>query len=102
MPAYYQYSWEVKDVPSGNDYRQQETRDGHLTTGLYQVLLPGGRHQVSFTPFLFLLKIKKKGGAFILQDTRTLLSYILCLRKKKIFQKQDTVRQVSQTQKSCL
>ncbi|KZS12383.1 Uncharacterized protein APZ42_022473 [Daphnia magna] len=45
VPAYYQYSWEVKDVPSGNDYRQQETRDGHLTTGLYQVLLPGGRHQ---------------------------------------------------------
>ncbi|XP_046450364.1 uncharacterized protein LOC124198538 isoform X2 [Daphnia pulex] len=45
VPAYYQYSWEVKDLPSGNDYRQQETRDGHLTTGLYQVLLPGGRHQ---------------------------------------------------------
>ena len=46
VPVYYQYSWEVKDAPSGNDYRQQETRDGHLTTGLYQVLLPGGRHQV--------------------------------------------------------
>lgn len=49
VPAYYQYSWEVKDIPSGNDYRQQETRDGHLTTGLYQVLLPDGNQQVSFT-----------------------------------------------------
>lgn len=55
VPAYYQYSWEVKDLPSGNDYRQQETRDGHLTTGLYQVLLPGGRHQVSFHKFIKML-----------------------------------------------
>ncbi len=64
VPAYYQYSWEVKDLPSGNDYRQQETRDGHLTTGLYQVLLPGGRHQVSvhlhfLCFFVFVFQFKK-------------------------------------------
>lgn len=71
-PAYYHYSWEVKDSPSGNDYRQQETRDGHLTTGLYQVLLPGGRHQVSVPspsrlklnhPILFYSKMRVHGSA---------------------------------------
>ena len=37
---------------AGNDYMQRESRDGQLTTGLYQVLLPDGRYQVSF-PFSY-------------------------------------------------
>ena len=45
-PIAYQFEWTVKNEPSGNDYRQEETRDGELTTGLYQVLLPDGRYQV--------------------------------------------------------
>lgn len=60
VPVYYQYSWEVKDTPTGNDYRQEETRDGHLTTGLYQVVLPGGQRQVSFTSLYLTGKFYQK------------------------------------------
>ena len=45
-PVYYNFDWQVKDEYSGNDYGQTESRNGELTTGLYQVLLPDGRHQV--------------------------------------------------------
>ena len=41
-----------KMARAGNDYMQRESRDGQLTTGLYQVLLPDGRYQVSF-PFSY-------------------------------------------------
>jgi len=47
-PIAYQFEWTVKNEPTGNDYRQQETRNGQLTTGLYQVLLPDGRYQVTY------------------------------------------------------
>ena len=43
----YQFDWMVKHDPTLNDYRQEEQRDGYLTKGLYQVLLPDGRYQVS-------------------------------------------------------
>jgi len=45
VPMAYQFDWMVKHDPTLNDYRQEEQRDGYLTKGLYQVLLPDGRYQ---------------------------------------------------------
>nr|XP_045624401.1 pro-resilin-like isoform X1 [Procambarus clarkii] len=42
-PAKYDFNWAVKDDASGNDFGQQETRDGPHTQGSYYVLLPDGR-----------------------------------------------------------
>nr|XP_053651137.1 cuticle protein 19-like [Cherax quadricarinatus] len=42
-PARYDFNWTVKDDQSGNDYGQQESRDGDNTHGSYHVLLPDGR-----------------------------------------------------------
>ncbi|XP_076060307.1 pro-resilin-like [Oratosquilla oratoria] len=42
-PAKYDFNWEVKDEESGNDFGQQETRDGDRTEGSYYVYLPDGR-----------------------------------------------------------
>lgn len=46
-PAKYEFSYEVNDPPSGLSFGQTEMRDGDLTTGQYNVLLPDGRKQVS-------------------------------------------------------
>ncbi|MCL4143492.1 UNVERIFIED_CONTAM: hypothetical protein GTU68_015515, partial [Idotea baltica] len=43
--AQYNFEWAVKDEYSGNDFGQQESRDGHDTKGSYYVLLPDGRRQ---------------------------------------------------------
>ena len=49
-PAQYNYNWAVKDDYSGNDFGQQEERNGDLTTGSYYVQLPDGRRQkVTYT-----------------------------------------------------
>ncbi|XP_071551225.1 pro-resilin-like [Panulirus ornatus] len=44
-PAKYDFNWAVKDDYSGNDFGQQESRDGYDTQGSYYVLLPDGRLQ---------------------------------------------------------
>ncbi|XP_069937805.1 pro-resilin-like isoform X3 [Cherax quadricarinatus] len=49
-PAHYNFTWQVKDDASGNDYGHQETRDGANTQGSYYVLLPDGRlERVNYT-----------------------------------------------------
>ncbi|XP_069956299.1 pro-resilin-like [Cherax quadricarinatus] len=49
-PARYNFTWQVKDDASGNDYGHQETRDGADTQGSYYVLLPDGRlERVKYT-----------------------------------------------------
>ncbi|XP_063884576.1 cuticle protein 21-like [Scylla paramamosain] len=49
-PPKYDFSWNVKDDPSGNDYGHQEGRDGYDTQGSYYVQLPDGRLQeVTYT-----------------------------------------------------
>ncbi|XP_069164109.1 cuticle protein 19-like [Procambarus clarkii] len=49
-PARYSFSWKVKDDASGNDFGQDETRDGPNTQGSYYVLLPDGRlEKVTYT-----------------------------------------------------
>ncbi|XP_069956304.1 uncharacterized protein [Cherax quadricarinatus] len=49
-PAHYNFTWQVKDDASGNDYGHQETRDGADTQGSYYVLLPDGRlERVTYT-----------------------------------------------------
>ena len=46
----YDYNWAVKDDYSGNNYGQNENRDGAVTSGSYFVLLPDGRIQrVTYT-----------------------------------------------------
>ncbi|MCL4139400.1 UNVERIFIED_CONTAM: hypothetical protein GTU68_024758, partial [Idotea baltica] len=42
-PAQYNFDWAVNDQYSGNDFGQQESRDGYDTKGSYYVLLPDGR-----------------------------------------------------------
>jgi hypothetical protein len=42
--ARYRFAWAVKDE-YGNDYGQEETRDGGVVQGAYNVLLPDGRVQ---------------------------------------------------------
>ncbi|XP_069937338.1 cuticle protein 7-like [Cherax quadricarinatus] len=50
VPAHYNFTWQVKDDASGNDYGHQETRDGADTQGSYYVLLPDGRlERVTYT-----------------------------------------------------
>ncbi|XP_071551231.1 larval cuticle protein A2B-like [Panulirus ornatus] len=41
----YEFTWNVKDDYSGNDFGQDEKRDGYDTQGSYYVLLPDGRIQ---------------------------------------------------------
>lgn len=49
-PAKYQFEYEVNDAESGNEFGHKEERDGDLTTGEYNVLLPDGKKQiVSYT-----------------------------------------------------
>ncbi|KAK3849883.1 hypothetical protein Pcinc_043376 [Petrolisthes cinctipes] len=43
--AKYDFQWAVKDDSSGNDFGQQEARDGENTQGSYYVQLPDGRLQ---------------------------------------------------------
>ncbi|XP_042875680.1 cuticle protein 7-like [Penaeus japonicus] len=43
--AKYDFNWAVKDEYSGNDFGQQESRDGDNTEGSYYVQLPDGRLQ---------------------------------------------------------
>ena len=45
-PANYEFSWEVQDDESGNNYGHQESREGDETKGSYHVLLPDGRTQI--------------------------------------------------------
>ncbi|XP_037072181.1 pro-resilin-like, partial [Pollicipes pollicipes] len=45
-PAAYNFEYTVKDEESGNDFGQQETRDGDSTSGSYYVLMPDGRMQI--------------------------------------------------------
>ncbi|CAL4248568.1 unnamed protein product, partial [Meganyctiphanes norvegica] len=48
--AKYDFDWSVKDQYSGNDFGQQEQRDGDYTGGSYYVQLPDGRLQtVTYT-----------------------------------------------------
>ena len=44
-PAKYDFSWNVYDQSSDNNYGQKETRDGDSTVGSYYVALPDGRTQ---------------------------------------------------------
>eukprot|EP00095_Tigriopus_kingsejongensis_P003520 maker-scaffold522_size146686-snap-gene-0.15 protein:Tk03520 transcript:maker-scaffold522_size146686-snap-gene-0.15-mRNA-1 annotation:"hypothetical protein DAPPUDRAFT_311515" len=44
-PAQYNFDWNVKDDYSGNNYGQQEQRNGDQTSGSYYVNLPDGRLQ---------------------------------------------------------
>ena len=44
-PAQYAFDWAVKDDYSGNDFGQNEERNGDKTTGSYYVQLPDGRLQ---------------------------------------------------------
>lgn len=44
-PAKYDFSWNVKDDYSGNDFGHNEGRDGYDTQGAYYVQLPDGRLQ---------------------------------------------------------
>ncbi|KAK3849885.1 hypothetical protein Pcinc_043378 [Petrolisthes cinctipes] len=43
--AKYDFQWAVKDDSSGNDFGQQEAREGEHTQGSYYVQLPDGRLQ---------------------------------------------------------
>lgn len=45
-PAKYEFTYEVKDEQSGNDYSHTETRDGDRAQGEFNVLLPDGRKQI--------------------------------------------------------
>ena len=49
-PVKYDFTWNVYDSPTANNYGQREARDGDSTVGSYHVLLPDGRTQkVSYT-----------------------------------------------------
>lgn len=45
-PAKYEFSYEVDDAETGTKFGHSEQRDGDLTTGEYNVVLPDGRKQV--------------------------------------------------------
>lgn len=47
----YEFEYDVKDEASGLAFGHSEKRDGLLTTGQYNVLLPDGRKQVR-TPYI--------------------------------------------------
>ena len=42
----YSFEWAVNDKPSYNDFGHQETSDGKVVTGSYNVALPDGRTQI--------------------------------------------------------
>ncbi|XP_050689308.1 cuticle protein 18.6-like [Eriocheir sinensis] len=42
----FDFAYAVKDDYTGNDFSQNESSDGHVTKGSYQVLLPDGRRQI--------------------------------------------------------
>ena len=42
----YRFDYAVQDVPSYNNYAQQEASDGKAVTGSYRVALPDGRTQI--------------------------------------------------------
>eukprot|EP00091_Calanus_sinicus_P007760 TRINITY_DN189_c0_g2_i3.p2 TRINITY_DN189_c0_g2~~TRINITY_DN189_c0_g2_i3.p2 ORF type:complete len:139 (-),score=60.23 TRINITY_DN189_c0_g2_i3:77-493(-) len=44
-PPVYTYQYGVNDDYSGNNFQQQEQRDGYATSGSYTVALPDGRIQ---------------------------------------------------------
>ncbi|XP_071536155.1 cuticle protein 8-like [Panulirus ornatus] len=44
-PAQYSFSWNVQDDYAGNNYGQEETRNGYDTQGYYYVHLSDGRIQ---------------------------------------------------------
>ena len=49
-PAQYRFDWKVEDPESGNNFGQDESRDGDQTSGSYYVALPDGRLQkVTYT-----------------------------------------------------
>ncbi|XP_076036685.1 cuticle protein 21-like [Oratosquilla oratoria] len=49
-PAQYNFDWNVKDENSGNDFGQQDSRDGYDAQGSYFVLQPDGRlRRVDYT-----------------------------------------------------
>nr|XP_027219311.1 pro-resilin-like [Penaeus vannamei]XP_027219312.1 pro-resilin-like [Penaeus vannamei] len=64
-PAEYQFSYDVKDDYSKNDFGHSEDRSGYNTKGQYQVLLPDGRFQtVEYTVTNdsgFLANVEAKG-----------------------------------------
>jgi hypothetical protein len=45
-PANYEFSYEVHDEPSGNDFGHKEGRQGDVATGRYHVMLSDGRTQI--------------------------------------------------------
>lgn len=45
-PAKYQFEYQVSDPESGNEFGHKEERDGDLTNGEYNVLLPDGKKQI--------------------------------------------------------
>lgn len=45
IPALYRENWSVADQETGNNYGQEEARDGYDTQGSYYVNLPDGRLQ---------------------------------------------------------
>ena len=45
-PASYNFGYAVEDPESGNNFGQQETRDGDSTSGSYFVQMPDGRMQI--------------------------------------------------------
>lgn len=45
-PAKYQFEYQVSDAESGNEFGHKEERDGDLTNGEYNVLLPDGKKQI--------------------------------------------------------
>ena len=46
QPAAYNFEYAVQDEESGNNFGQQETRDGDSTSGSYYVQMPDGRMQI--------------------------------------------------------
>ncbi|XP_076053414.1 cuticle protein 7-like [Oratosquilla oratoria] len=45
-PASYKFEYSVKDEESGNDFGQNEAREGDNTEGSYRVVLPDGKELV--------------------------------------------------------
>ncbi|KAJ9594467.1 hypothetical protein L9F63_014079 [Diploptera punctata] len=45
-PAMYEFSYQVQDAASGNDFGHREGREGDVAWGEYEVVLPDGRKQV--------------------------------------------------------
>ncbi|VVC97353.1 unnamed protein product [Leptidea sinapis] len=45
-PAKYEFSYEVDDAETGTKFGHSEQRDGDVTTGEYNVVLPDGRKQI--------------------------------------------------------